>query len=96
MKEATPPCILSEISYLDVSLTGVSVRLVGDGQSDPAVADVLEEVADDKLLLEGHVASYLLCGRALVAGDWPGIETNYSHCTPTGKSHVNQMRKSFD
>ena len=58
---------------MDESLTGVSVRLVGDDQRHPAITDVLEVGAGDELLLQGDVASDLLPNGALVTGDWPEV-----------------------
>ena len=60
-----------EMSHLDISLTGVRVRLVGDRECHTAEADVLEVVADGEHLLERDVASDLLYGGPLVAGDRP-------------------------
>lgn len=59
------------MSYLDVSLTGLCVRLVGDRECHPTEADVFEVVADDELLLQWDVAIDLLYDGPLVAGDRP-------------------------
>ena len=54
-------------SHLNVSLAGVCVCLVGDGEDDPAKADVIHLVAGDELLLQFHVACDLFSEVRLVA-----------------------------
>ena len=62
-------------SYLNVSLAGVRVCLVGDGEDDPAEADVLHLVAGDELLLQLHVARDLFSEVSLVTRDRPTGES---------------------
>ena len=57
--------------YLNVSLTGLCVRLVGDRECHPTEADVFEVVADDELLIQRDVAIDLLNDGPFVAGDGP-------------------------
>ena len=67
----SPLSTLTSLSYLDVSLAGGRICLVGDGEADSAEADVLHLVAGDELLLQLHVARDLFSEVGLVTGDRP-------------------------